>query len=228
MYPDLNPETAAPRSPTLLSDYTPPAWQAPDLALEFELEPEQTRVRARARFSRNPVASGDAPLVLNGESGAMKLLAITVDGRALAAGEYEIDESQHTLTLTGDLPDSFELELETEIAPVKNTALEGLYMSGGKFCTQCEAQGFRRIVYFLDRPDVMARYTTTVIGEKSKYPVLLSNGNPIEQPGFAERPAQSRLGRSFSETDLSLRVGRGGSGPDQRQLHDALGPRDRS
>ncbi len=181
MYPEVNPETAAPRSPTLLSDYTPPAWQAPDLALEFDLDPEQTRVRARARFSRNPAATGDAPLILNGESGAVKLLAIAVDGRALAAGEYEIDEAQHTLTLTGELPDSFELELETQIAPVKNTALEGLYMSGGKFCTQCEAQGFRRIVYFLDRPDVMSRYTTTVIGEKSKYPVLLSNGNSIER-----------------------------------------------
>ncbi|MEQ9365558.1 MAG: aminopeptidase N [Leptospirales bacterium] len=173
----MYPETAAPRSTTYLADYTPPAWQAPDLALQFDLDPKQTRVHARARFSRNPDAPGEAPLVLSGE--AMELISIRLDGRPLNAAEYQIDPAAHTLTLSGDLPESFELELETRIAPIKNTALEGLYMSGGKFCTQCEAQGFRRIVYFLDRPDVMARYTTTLIGDKSKFPILLSNGNPI-------------------------------------------------
>lgn len=179
----MNLEMAAPRSTVYLEDYAPPAWQAPDLYLVFELDPEHTRVRSRARFIRNPEALGPAsacpPLVLNGE--AMQLNLVAIDGRRLESHEYVIDHEAHTLTIAGDLPDSFELELETEIAPAKNTALEGLYMSGGKFCTQCEAQGFRRIVYFLDRPDVMTRYTTQVVAEKSKYPVLLSNGNPVSR-----------------------------------------------
>ncbi|MCR9140874.1 MAG: aminopeptidase N [bacterium] len=182
----MNAETAAPRSATYLADYAPPAWQAPDLALEFELEPTQTRVRARARFTREAAAPKDAPLVLDGESDSIELLSIIVDGCALKSGEYRIDEAANTLVVEAGLPDSFELELETRIAPANNTALEGLYMSGGKFCTQCEAQGFRRIVYFLDRPDVMARYTTTVIGDKSKYPVLLSNGNPISRENLPD------------------------------------------
>jgi len=78
------------------------------------------------------------------------------------------------------VPDAFSLDIETRISPEGNTALSGLYMSGGNFCTQCEPEGFRRITYFVDRPDVMARYTTTIIAEKSRFPVLLSNGNPVE------------------------------------------------
>ena len=175
-------ETAAPRSATLLQDYAPPAWLAPEISLKFELDPERTRVTNRAQFTR--ASTAPAPLVLNGEN--MELVSVSLDGRRLAAGEYTVDETSHTLTIKGDLPAQFELEIVTMIAPVRNTALEGLYMSGGKFCTQCEAQGFRRITYFLDRPDVMARYTTEVIGERAKYPILLSNGNPIRRADLSD------------------------------------------
>src|SRR3546814_19792155 len=139
------------------------------------------RVTARSAFRRNPVHKGDGkcegrPLVLDGEG--MKLVSITVDGRALGEKEYTLVDE--TLTVPS-VPDGFELVVVTEIAPEANTRLEGLYLSNGIYTTQCEAEGFRRITFFPDRPHVMAVYRVTVRGARKASPVLLSNRNPTPE-----------------------------------------------
>ena len=106
------------------------------------------------------------------------LRRLLIDGRALDESEYQLDDEQ--LRIEG-LPDSCVLECVTLIKPQENTSLEGLYKSNGMFCTQCEAEGFRKITYYLDRPDVMSVFTTTIVAARQEYPVLLSNGNPVEQ-----------------------------------------------
>lgn len=116
----------------------------------------------------------DASLELSGEG--LELINILVDGKSWT--DYELTETGLTIH---QLPDEFQLSIENVINPSANTALEGLYKSGGAFCTQCEAEGFRCITYFLDRPDVLATYTTTIIADKENYPYLLSNGNKIKQ-----------------------------------------------
>ena len=155
--------------PIRLSDYRPPAFLIDEAHLVFDLKPVGSRVKARLAVRRN----GDhtAPLRFNGER--LKLISIAVDGRALAAGDYVLDSELLTLPQT---PDAFTLETEVEIDPQDNTALEGLYMSGGRFCTQCEAEGFRKITYWPDRPDVLSRFTVRIEAD-SAYPHLLSNGN---------------------------------------------------
>jgi len=152
-----------------LKDYRAPDYKVSEIALEFILEPEATRVSASMKVTRN---GAPAPLVLDGE--ALKLVSVALDGRALRPDEYVLDDE--TLTIA-EVPEQFTLDVVTEIAPAKNTALEGLYLAKGIFCTQCEAQGFRRITYFLDRPDVLAVYTTRIEADKKLYPALLSNGN---------------------------------------------------
>jgi len=159
--------------PISLKDYRAPDYRITHVELDFALEPLATRVKARSKIMRTGEAG--APLVLNGEH--MKLLSLAIDGRRLNEADYAL--TSETLTLR-NLPDSFTLEIETEIAPEKNTALSGLYTSNGMFCTQCEAEGFRRITYFLDRPDNLAIFTTRIAADKAKYPVLLSNGNPTD------------------------------------------------
>ena len=160
-----------------LKDYQVPAYLVEDIALRFELDPASTRVKSRLVVKRNPVLqASDQPLQLEGRE--LELKAISVDGIALAEHDYQLDEEK---LLLKNLPDHSVLEIETVIQPDKNTALEGLYVSGDMFCTQCEAEGFRRITFFPDRPDVMARYTTTLVADKSRYPVLLSNGNAVAQ-----------------------------------------------
>ena len=156
-------------------EYRPPAFLVDQVDLHFTLDPSATLVRSRIAFRRNP-EHGDpaAPLRLDGE--ALTLLALRLDGRDLATGAYTLDP-EGGLTLPG-VPDAFELESETRIAPNANTELSGLYVSGGNFFTQCEAEGFRRITYFPDRPDVMARFTVTLVADRATCPVLLSNGNP--------------------------------------------------
>ena len=156
-----------------LKDYRAPDYKVTEIALDFVLDPEATRVTAKAQITRTGAAG--APLVLDGEH--IKLISVAVDGRALAQGEYKVDD--RTLTVA-KVPEHFTLEVVTEIAPAHNTSLEGLYLSKGIFCTQCEAEGFRRITYFLDRPDVLAVYTTRIEAPKA-FPVLLSNGNPIDK-----------------------------------------------
>ena len=160
-----------------LKEYRPPEFLIDTVDLRFELGEEETRVHSRLALRRNPAAESRSPdLFLNGEG--LELLAISMDGRRLDAARYRLDDEG--LTLIG-VPDRFTLETEARIYPQKNTALEGLYRSGGMFCTQCEAEGFRHITWYLDRPDVMARFSTEILAERARYPVLLSNGNPVEE-----------------------------------------------
>jgi aminopeptidase N len=157
--------------PIRLFDYTPPAFLIDHVHLDFDLKPGATRVKARLEIRRNG-ASG-APLVLNGER--LKLKSLVLDGETLSANQYAVDEE--TLTVP-DTPDAFVLETEVEIDPENNKALEGLYMSGGRFCTQCESEGFRKITYYHDRPDVLAKFSVRMEADKA-FERLLSNGNLI-------------------------------------------------
>jgi len=158
-------------------DYLPPDYRIETVELHFDLNEERTRVRAKLAIRRSARLQGDLPpLVLDGEE--LVLLGVWLDGRELAKSEYATSEESLTIPA---VPARFELETLVEIKPHENTALSGLYKSGGNFCTQCEAMGFRRITYFLDRPDVMARYTTTIEADGDRYPVLLSNGNRVEE-----------------------------------------------
>jgi aminopeptidase N len=165
---DVAPETA-PRE-IRLADYAPPAFLVDTVDLSFELDEAATKVVSRLSLRRNPAAPAGSPLHLDGE--ALTLVRIVRNGADLAPGDYH--EVKGGLTIP-DMPDACVLEIETRISPQANTELSGLYVSGGNYFTQCEAQGFRRITYFPDRPDVMSRYTTTIIGS---CPVMLSNGNP--------------------------------------------------
>jgi aminopeptidase N len=163
-------------SPVRLADYRPPEFLIDTVALVFELESTGTRVKSRLQIRRNPQASDrTAPLHLDGED--LELQSLALDGEVLGTNRYR--HSPEGGLIVADVPDAFTLDVETRISPETNTALSGLYMSGGNFCTQCEPEGFRRITYFIDRPDVMARFTTTIITEKARFPVLLSNGNQV-------------------------------------------------
>ena len=159
-------------APIRLADYTPPAFLVDEVHLDFDLQPEATRVKARLSLRRN--GPGGTPLQLDGER--LKTLSVAVDGRVLGPGEFTADD--HSLTIPG-VPDAFALETEVEINPAANKALEGLYMSGGRFCTQCEAEGFRTITWYPDRPDVLARFTVRMTADDA-WPLLLSNGNLVE------------------------------------------------
>ncbi|MBL8901160.1 MAG: aminopeptidase N [Planctomycetes bacterium] len=158
-------------------DYRPPAYRIDTVALEFELDPARTIVRAKLACALAAAEPG-TPFVLDGEE--LELLSIALDGRSLQEGEYVYDRDARRLTLPV-VPHAFTLETVVAIAPEKNTHLSGLYTSSGNFCTQCEAEGFRRITFFPDRPDVMARFTTALVADPKRYPVLLSNGNPVEE-----------------------------------------------
>ncbi|MBU3738481.1 MAG: aminopeptidase N [Rhodoferax sp.] len=163
------------------ADYTPPAYWVDTVHLSFDLDPAKTRVLNRMTLRRNPDVAAQ-PLRLHGED--LNLARVLVNGQGAA---FKVETGQLVLD---QLPaeGSFELEIFTTCAPAKNTALMGLYVSNDSFFTQCEAEGFRRITYFLDRPDVMASYTVTLRADRRRYPVLLSNGNlvaqgPLEGPG---------------------------------------------
>ncbi|MEZ4454651.1 MAG: aminopeptidase N [Nannocystaceae bacterium] len=166
--------STAPR-PILRADYRPCQFAIDHVDLRFELGDEVTRVDAILQVRRAAGAPADAPLVLDGEG--LTLLEVAVDGAPLGPGEYAVDGRALTIPARGD---AFELRTAVTIRPQDNLELSGLYRSGGLFCTQCEAEGFRRITYFLDRPDVMARYRVTIVGDPAKWPVLLSNGNRID------------------------------------------------
>jgi aminopeptidase N len=158
--------------PIKLSEYVPPQYEVHSLHLDFALDPQVTTVKATSKIEK----TGNGPLVLNGEQ--LKLVSLKIDGRGVPEGNFNLTDDLLTIA---DLPDRFTLEIETEISPANNTTLSGLYTASGIFCTQCEAEGFRRITYFLDRPDVLTVYTTRIEADKAGYPVLLSNGNPIER-----------------------------------------------
>ena len=160
-----------------LEDYQPPAWLISHTELRFELEEEHTLVRAQLSVQANPaVTDKRRPLELFGDA-AMELCRLSIDGQVLEASDYQREGD--TLRIN-NVPESFTLECQTRLLPHENTALEGLYKSDGMFCTQCEAEGFRRITFFPDRPDVMSIFRTTLVADKARYPVLLSNGNPID------------------------------------------------
>jgi aminopeptidase N len=158
---------------TFRSDYLPTDFAVNEIDLTFELSEDETLVHTSIDFERTG-SDSNAPLILTGEE--MELRALTVDDVIVSEDRYAIDKA--TLTIDG-LPQRFRLKSTVAIKPQENLALSGLYKSAGSFCTQCEAEGFRRITYFLDRPDVMTRYKTAIIADPEKYPVLLSNGNRI-------------------------------------------------
>ena len=161
---------------TRLADYAPPPFLVDEVDLDFDLDAEQTMVRARLEVRRNPDAPRAADLVLAGHG--LDTRAVRVDGESVSGNRIEI--AAETLTVR-DAPDAFVLETEVAIRPGANKSLEGLYASSGNLCTQCEAEGFRKITWFLDRPDVMARYRTRIVAHPRHYPVLLSNGNDVER-----------------------------------------------
>ena len=158
-----------------LSDYTPYPYKVEEIALAFDLVPAATRVRAEIRFTAaHDRAKGIKALTLQGEH--LKLISVALGGVPLAPGDYVVTDNALTLPVP---PAAFTLTTEVEINPEANKALEGLYVSRGVFCTQCEAEGFRRITYFPDRPDVMTVFRTTIRAPKAACPVLLSNGNLV-------------------------------------------------
>ena len=150
-----------------LKDYTPPAFLISDVELDVDIREDHARVTARLQVKRN--APGHGPLVLDGDE--LELLSVTLDGKT---PRHEAAADRLTVH---DVPDAFRLETVTRIVPQKNTKLEGLYATKHGFVTQCEAEGFRRITWFVDRPDNMARFVVTVRADKARFPVLLSNGN---------------------------------------------------
>ena len=159
----------------LRSAYRVPDYLIDSVELAFDLGEDGARVESRLQIHRRADAPDErAPLVLDGEG--LELLAIEIDGRALADSEYRVDEANLTIDV---VPARFELTTRVEIHPESNTQLSGLFKSSGNFCTQCEAMGFRRITYFLDRPDVMSRYSVSIEADLERYPVLLSNGNRV-------------------------------------------------
>jgi aminopeptidase N len=163
--------------PIRLSDYRPPAFLVDEAHLTFDLQPSATRVKARLQVRRN--GEHKDPLVFNGER--LKPISVAVDGRVLGEGERTIDDER---LIIPDLPDAFVLETEVEIDPQANKALDGLYMSGGRFCTQCEAEGFRKITFWPDRPDVLSRFTVRIEADKA-FARLLSNGNLMQSGDLA-------------------------------------------
>ncbi len=158
-------------NPTIyLKDYTQPNFKVQHVSLCFELAPEATVVTSTVQYQRQQAGV----LELDGEG--LKLQSIHLDGKALSESEYSVFDKGLSIA---NAPDAFTLEIQTIINPQANTALEGLYRSSGNYCTQCEAQGFRRITYYQDRPDVMAPFSVKIIADKASNPVLLSNGNPV-------------------------------------------------
>jgi aminopeptidase N len=153
-------------------DYTPPEWLVPETKLDFDLDPSTTRVTATLSVTRN----GDHAEPLRLDGAGQKPLSVTVDG--VAVNDWRIDGEQLIIPLTGP---AHVVETQVEIAPDRNTQLMGLYASGGNLCTQCEAEGFRRITYFPDRPDVLSVYSVQMTADKKHFPVLLANGDPVEQ-----------------------------------------------
>jgi len=161
--------------PVRLADYRPPDWQVDTVELDIALHPTASRVRAKLCLRPNPNGGAPAALTLDGEG--LVLRAIALDGAALSPEQYVATPDRLSIAQPPQRP--FSLEIETVLDPSANTELSGLYRSGTIYCTQCEAEGFRRITYFLDRPDVMAVYTTRIEATKAEAPVLLANGNLV-------------------------------------------------
>lgn len=169
----LNPASGT----VFLRDYAPPDYLVSRVELDFDIHDGYTKVSAKMSISKNPASSKpNPPLVLNGSE--LQLEAVWLDGRKLSAADYSLNGRELSIARP---PASFILETQVRIDPQHNTKLMGLYASRNGYFTQCEAEGFRRITFFPDRPDVMARYTTTIHASKERFPVLLSNGNLVDQ-----------------------------------------------
>jgi aminopeptidase N len=166
---------------TYLKDWRPPAYWVDQVDLTFELDEADTIVTSEIQLRQNPDRS-DNPSSLRLDGRDLELVSISLDGRRLDPLEYHLNRNS---LLIFQVPHTFSLKMVTRLHPCENTSLEGLYTSQGNFFTQCEAQGFQKITYFPDRPDVMARYRTTIIADKARYPVLLSNGNPTDSGEMA-------------------------------------------
>ncbi|WP_300396643.1 aminopeptidase N [uncultured Sphingobium sp.] len=167
---------AAAASPAVIrrSDYRVPDWLVPDVTLDFDLDPALTTVRAKLAVARN--GGHDRPLRLDGDG--LVPLEVKVDGRSLTQAEWHLEAGALILPLPDD---AHEVETLVELAPERNSKLMGLYASGGLLCTQCEAEGFRRITFFPDRPDILSRYSVRMAANKACFPILLANGDPVEQ-----------------------------------------------
>lgn len=163
-----------------LADYLPPAWRIPHIELTFELDPEATLVHGRLQIER--VDQGQGALVLDGQ--ALELVRIAMDDVPLTADDYAMTEAGGLVI--HQPPKRFTLAITTRIRPAANTTCMGLYLSNGIFTTQCEPEGFRRIMFSLDRPDVLSVYTTHVVADSARYPVLLSNGNLVSEETLAD------------------------------------------
>jgi aminopeptidase N len=164
----------AEHAPVRLEDYRPPDWLVETVDLDVSLDPTATRVHAALKLRPNPDGAAGAPLVLDGDG--LTLTGLALDGVALPADRYSATPDRLTIVVP---PRPLTLAIETIVDPSANTQLMGLYRSNGTYCTQCEAEGFRRITYFPDRPDVMAVFTTRIEADKAESPVLLANGNPV-------------------------------------------------
>jgi aminopeptidase N len=167
--------------PVRLADYQPPDWLVDTVELDFALDPTATRVKATLMLKPNPARPAGAPITLDGDG--INLVSLSIDGEPLPADHF--DATPDRLTITQAPPRPLKLTIETRVDPAANTQLSGLYRSRTTYCTQCEAEGFRRITYFPDRPDVMAIYTTRIEADRAAVPVLLSNGNLIDQGDLA-------------------------------------------
>jgi aminopeptidase N len=165
----------APAAPQTIrrEDYRAPDYLIPEVHLHFALDPDATLVTSTLRVERS--GEHTRPLVLDGDE--LELVSVAIDGKKIGKSRYVLTDTALSIT---DCPDAFDLEITTRINPAANTKLMGLYVSGGNFCTQCEAEGFRRITFFPDRPDVLSRYSVRMEADKKAFPVLLSNGNPGE------------------------------------------------
>ncbi|MFL6730577.1 MAG: aminopeptidase N, partial [Sphingomicrobium sp.] len=163
-------EAPQPPAPVAIrrEDYRAPDWLVPEIRLDFDLGAERAKVRATLEVVRN--GDHDRPLRLDGDE--LELLSVKADG------EHRLDGQQLVITLTGDRAT---VETEVAVSPAANTKLMGLYASGGMLCTQCEAEGFRRITFFPDRPDVLSKYRVRMEGDSTAFPILLSNGNRVVQ-----------------------------------------------
>jgi aminopeptidase N len=189
------------------ADYRPPEWLVPEVSLDFALALDATAVTATLQVRRG---SGAGPLRLNGDG--LGALAVEVDGQAI--NDWRMDGGDLVIDLPGD---AHTVAVRTAINPAANSQLMGLYASNGMLCTQCEAEGFRRIAFFPDRPDILSVYRVRMRGDKAAFPVLLSNGN-----------CTASGAESLAQAELPVRVGRGRSGGELGQLHNHVRPQGRS
>ncbi|MGZ8999347.1 MAG: aminopeptidase N, partial [Allosphingosinicella sp.] len=170
----------APLSPPVAirrEDYQPPEWQVPQIELDFDLDPERTRVRNRLQVER---AAGSDAAILRLDGDDLVPESVVVDG---ADAQWRMEDGDLLIDLSGP---SHVVDIVTTVSPRANSRLMGLYESGGILCTQCEAQGFRRITFFPDRPDVLSRFRVRMTADKALFPILLANGDPVGTGDLAD------------------------------------------